>query len=194
VGLNGDGGLHALSADGKELWAVKNIGNVWNQAVIPAGKDRPALVFATEAGGTVRVYDSKGKLLRTLRPNGKYCSQMSAAVIDQSNRIQVIAIGRGNAIAFDESGQVAWSAPAIKDNAAWRSATFASGDVDADGNLEWVFVEASGHLVVATSAGEKLGEVSSPAGLNAFAVVPGSAGKGLLVLLSSGTLQAFKFQ
>ncbi len=194
VGLNGGGGLHALSADGKELWAVMNIGNVWNQAVVPAGKDRPALVFATEAGGTVRVYDAKGKLLRTLRPNGQYCSQMTATVIDQSNTIQAIAIGGGSAIAFDAVGRVAWSTPAIKDNAAWRSATFASGDLNADGSQEWAFVEASGDLVVATGEGEKLAAISNPTGMNAFIIVPGQAGRGRLVLLTSGTVSATAFE
>jgi hypothetical protein len=194
VGMNGGGGLHALSADGKELWAVKNIGNVWNQAVIPAGGDRPALVFATEAAGTVRVYDSKDKLLRTLRPDGKYCSQMTAAVIDQSNTVQAIAIGNGSAMAFDAGGHVAWSTPAIKDHGAWRSATFASGDVGADGRLDWVFREASGDLVVATSKGEKLAAISQPTGLNAFTVVPGRDGSGMLVLLLSGTVRATAFK
>jgi len=194
VGMNGDGGLHAVSADGKRLWSVKNLGNVWNQAVIPAGKDRPALVFATEAGGTVGVYDAKGGFLRTIRPNGKYCAQMTATVVDQSNRIQVIAIGDGNAITFDEAGQVAWSTPATKDHGAWRSATFACGDVDGDGKQEWAFVEASGDLVLATSAGEKLGSISNPTGLNAFTIVSGGTGRGKLVLLLSGTVRAFSFE
>lgn len=194
VGMNGGGGLHAVSAEGKELWAVKNIGNVWNQAVIPAGKDRPALVFATEAGGTVRVYDSKGKLLRTLRPNGKYCSQMTATVVDESNTVQAIAIGDGSAIAFDANGVVAWTTPSLKDHGAWRSATFASGDVDADGKHEWAFVEASGDLVVATSDGKKLAAIASPTGLNAFTIVPRKAGRGMLVLLSSGTVRATAFE
>jgi thiol-disulfide isomerase/thioredoxin len=194
VGLNGDGGLHALAADGKPLWSEMNIGNVWNQAIISAGNDRPALVFATEAAGTVRVYDAKGKLLRTIRPNGEYCAQMTAAVIDPSNRIQAIAVGQGDAIAFDESGQVAWSTPTMKDNGSWRSAPFACGDLDADGKSEWVFMEASGDLVLATSAGERLGAVSLPTGLDAFAIIPGKAGRGILMLLSSGTVRAFAFQ
>jgi hypothetical protein len=119
---------------------------------------------------------------------------MTATVVNQSNTIQAIAIGEGSAIAFDETGRVAWSTPAIKDHGSWRSATFACGDVDVDGSQEWVFVEASGDLILATSAGEKLGGISKPTGLDAFTIVPGKAGRGLLVLLVAGTVRASAFE
>lgn len=86
VGMNGFGGLTALSADGKELWKVA-LPNVWGQAVIPAKIGSPALVFATEASGSIRAFDGKGAAIRTLRPNGKYCTQIAAARIDASNTV-----------------------------------------------------------------------------------------------------------
>src|SRR6266404_2617670 len=66
VGMNGFGGLQALAADGKRLWRA-SAGNVWGQAVVPATKDRAALVFATEASGSVRIFDGQGHQVRTVR-------------------------------------------------------------------------------------------------------------------------------
>jgi len=70
---------------GELLWKFTNIGNVWNQAVISASKNRDAEVIVTEAGGSVRVYDRNGKLLNVIHPRGKYCSQMSTAVNTRQN-------------------------------------------------------------------------------------------------------------
>lgn len=193
VGMNGSGGLHAVSAEGKKLWAVTDIGNVWNQAVIPATKDRAALIFATEAGGTVRVYDAKGKLQCTIRPEGKYCSQMAARVVDRDGMIQSIAIGGGKAIAFDQEGQVSWSTPSIKDHGGWRQTTFAGGDLNGDGQSEWMFHDASGGLLVASWQGEKLASLPEQAQLEDFTIVPTTNGKGMLVTLFESTLRAYVF-
>ena len=78
VGMNGGGGLEAWSADGSKLWSA-NLGNVWNQAIVPATRDKPARVLATEAGGSVRVFDAKGNPTATLRPNGGYYTQMAVS-------------------------------------------------------------------------------------------------------------------
>ncbi len=193
VGMNGGGGLHAVSADGKKLWAVTDIGNVWNQAVIPAGKDRAAVVFATEAGGTVRVYDGKGKLQRVLRPQGKYCAQMTAKAINHEGIIQCLAVGDSTVIAFDEQGAVAWSTPAIKDHGAWRKTTFAGGDVNGDGNNDWVFHESTGELVIADWRGGKLASIPGQARVQDFAILPANK-QSLLVTLSDSIVRAYKFE
>ena len=194
VGLNGGGGLHAVSAEGKTLWSVKSLANVWNQAVVPAAKGRPARIFATEAGGTVRVYDAQGKLLQTIRPLGKYCTQLAATAVDAAGAIQAVAVGDDAAIAFNETGQVAWSTPVSKNNGSWRGATFASGDLDGDGVKDWAFLEASGELVVASAAGERLAALPADKGLGAFAIVPGKDGPGLLVVLTAGVVRAYRFE
>ena len=194
VGLNGVGGLHAVSAEGTTLWSVKSLANVWNQAVVPAAKGRPARIFATEAGGTVRVYDAQGKLLQTIRPLGKYCSQLAATAVDAAGAIQAVAAGEDTAIAFNETGQVAWSTPVTKNNGSWRSASFSSGDLDGDGVKDWAFLEASGELVVASVAGERLAALPADKGLGAFAVVPGKDGPGLLVVLTGGVVRAYRFE
>ena len=140
VGMNGSGGLHAVSEGGRRLWRVGDIGNVWTQAVVPAGDGRPALVFATEAGGSVKVYDATGNLLRTVRPLGKYFAQMTAGRMNGDGVVQAIASGDVT-VAFDEDGRLAWSTPAVDDHGAWRNVSFARGDVNGDGALEWIFVD-----------------------------------------------------
>ncbi|MCW5559720.1 MAG: DUF4190 domain-containing protein, partial [Verrucomicrobiae bacterium] len=72
VGMNGGAGLAVLSASGELRWSDTRIGNVWSQAVVPAQGVHPGRVFATEAGGTVRVYESSGKLLGGFELDGEY--------------------------------------------------------------------------------------------------------------------------
>jgi peroxiredoxin len=194
VGMNGGGGLHAVGADGKLLWKVSDIGNVWNQAVIPARNGQAGMVFATEAGGSVKVYDAKGNLLRSLRPNGKYCTQVGAAVTDRIGSIQLIVMGEGATMGLDPTGILAWSTTAIAGPGGWRAVSFASGDLEGDGQREWTFLEASGDLVVANPQGEKICSIPNQKGLDSFAIVPTTQGKGILVTLKSGKLQAYRFE
>jgi peroxiredoxin/outer membrane protein assembly factor BamB len=191
VGMNGFGGVHAVSAEGKRIWHAASFGNVWNQAVIPAGKERPALVFATEAGGSVQVFDAKGKVLRSLRPRGKYYTQMTAAMIDRSNTVQVVAIGDGNTTAFDANGKLAWSTPANANTSG--STAFAHGDIDGDGVSEWAFIDAAGDLVLATTTGVKLSSIAGQSGLSGFVLAPGKK-TSRLITLGSESLQAFTFE
>lgn len=78
MGMNGSGGLVALSGTGDVLWSDTRIGNVWHQAVVSAAAQQPSRVVATEAGGSVRVLGAGGKGIRTLRPGDGYCAPMSA--------------------------------------------------------------------------------------------------------------------
>ncbi len=193
VGMNGGGGLHAVTSDGKLLWKV-SLGNVWNQAVIPARDGRPALIFATEASGSVKVFDAKGNLVRSFRPMGKYCAQLSAATIGENGGVQALAIGSATTMAFDQTGAVAWSTTAIENHGGWRNVCFASGDLKGDGGREWAFLEGSGDLVVATPQGEKLCAIPSQKGAEAFVIASAPGTKGVLVTLKSGALQAYQFE
>ena len=193
VGLNGFSGLVALAADGKQLWRVPS-GNVWGQAVVPATKNRGAMVFATEASGSVRIFDGKGRMLRAVRPGGKYCTQLAAAVIDKQDTIQVLALGKDEIIAFDPNGRVAWSEPVLQNPGGWADVNFAAGDIDGDGVVEWAFVDAAGELVLASSQGEKVSAIRGLAATRGFVIVPDANGHGQLVVLSSGSLKAYSFQ
>lgn len=193
VGMNGSGGLHAVSADGEQLWRAGGIGNVWNQAIIPAVSGQPAMIFATEAGGSVRVFDADGNPIRTLRPLDEYFSQMSAARVHPSGAIQIVAQGDVTA-GFDEEGHVAWSTPAIRDHGAWRRGSFASGDLTGDGLPEWVFLDVDRTLAVVLPGGEKLASVPEKGELEAFCVLSRPDGEGLLVTLVDGKIEAYGFE
>lgn len=191
VGMNGGGGLHAISADGKVRWEVKDIGNVWSQAIVSPQAPNDPLVFATEAGGTIRVYDREGDQLNILRPLGKYYAQMTAAVIDNEGTVQVIALGEGKIMGCNPQGEVLWTTAGIEDHGAWRGTTFASGDMDGDGIKDWIFLESKRNLVIASSTGVKLASVPVRNGLKAFAAVSGPDGKGYLVTMYKDTIEVY---
>jgi peroxiredoxin len=193
IGMNGFSGLHALAADGKPLWKAPG-GNIWGQAVVSARKERPAIVFASDASGSVRLFDGNGKLLRSVRPGKEYCTQLAATEIDSKGEVQALAQGQDRIIAFDSNGRVAWSAPSSQNSSSWVNVTFASGDLNGDGKNDWVFLDAAGDLVVASAAGEKLGAISGFSGVSLFAVIPEPSGRGQLVTLNGGRLRAFRFE
>jgi peroxiredoxin len=191
VGMNGNGGLHAVSAEGQKLWQVTSIANVWNQAVISATENSPARVFATEANGTVQIYDPKGELLKTLNPLGKYFSSMAAHRDARDGAIQMI-VSRDVTAALDEEGTVAWSTPAKEADSNWRAPMFASGDINGDSTLDWAFIDITNELVIINSKGAKLASLAAQRDSHAFAIARNSTGKGLLLVLSADKLQAFR--
>jgi peroxiredoxin len=191
AGMNGMGGLQAWSTDGKQLWSA-SLANVWNQAVVSATNDLPARVLATEAGGSVKVFDAQGKLLKTLRPEGGYYAQM-AACRRADHSIQIVGINKDTTSAFDEDGTVQWTTSAARDNGGWRSSSFAAGDLNGDGDPDWVFVDGSGNLLIAAAAGRKLSSVPHGASMTAFAIVPRPGRGGILVTLDGGTVRAYTF-
>jgi peroxiredoxin len=192
VGMNGGGGLQAWSADGKKLWSA-TLGNVWNQAIVSATQTQPARVFATEAGGSVKMFDAQGKQMATMRPNGGYYAQM-AACRTADKTIQIAAINGDNTVVFDETGQVAWTATAIGDHAGWRTCSFAVGDLIGDGTREWAFIDGTGSLVIATSNGQKLSSIAQAKEFAGFAIASRPGQGGILITLANGSVQAYTFQ
>ena len=194
VGMNGGGGLQAWSADGKKLWSV-DLGNVWNQAVVSATTDQPARVFATEAGGSVKVFGAQGNPLATLKPNGGYYSQMAACrIADKTIQIAAISQDAVATVVFDETGKVAWTTSAIGNHAGWREDSFAVGDIKGDGSREWAFIDGSGNLVIATSNGQKISSIAHAKEFSRFAIASRPGKSGILITLDNGTVQAYTFQ
>lgn len=191
VGMNGSGGLHAVSCDGTKIWKV-SMGNVWNQAVVAGHDLEHILVFATEAGGTIKVYDSNGQKVKTLQPLGKYYAQMTASLIDTNDDTQVIAMGSdGTVVAFDIMGQIAWTTSGLKQSS-WRASNFACGDIDRDGRKDWGFLEANGDLVIATPDGTKLASLPGQKGIEGFSICSGLSG-GALVTMNKGKISLYSF-
>lgn len=194
VGMNGGGGLHAVSAQGKRLWRSDRIGNVWGQALAPASAPGRALVVATEAGGSVRVFDDEGGEKAQLRPLGDYFTAVAAAQLTQGS-VQILAAGRSRVVAFDPEGQVLWQTPTRPSTGVWRSAYFARGDLAADSASEWVFpVRRSALGVFAADDGRRLAELSAKDDLQSYVVLPAAEGKAMLVIAGATGLTAYRLQ
>lgn len=193
IGMNGDGGLHAVSADGVKLWQDTSIGNVWNQAVISATSNSPARIFATDASGDVHAFDSKGMPLKTLKPLDKYFSSLAAHRDPRDGQIQII-VSREVTAALSEDGAVAWSTAASEESSTWRIPTFASGDLNGDGSLDWAFLDVTGDLVIVNHAGQKLAMIPGRKLGDAFAIIKAGVGKSLVILLSDGRLSAYEVE
>jgi hypothetical protein len=180
IGMNGSGGLCAVDGNGKRLWKVSGIDNVWNHSVIPAKGARSARIIATEASGSVRIFDGAGKKVRTVKPLKMYFSATEAAVIDTDGTVGVIGLGLKTdsrddeivqmlnegkkscefcAIAFDLEGMAVWQTPIRSNVAAWRKRQFAAGDLDGDGLSEWIFAGSAGKLVVVSASGIQIAEI-----------------------------------
>jgi hypothetical protein len=194
VGLNGFGGLEALSGDGKKLWSA-SLGNVWSQAFVPAMSNRPALVLATDASGSVNVFDAAGHRQSSLRPSGGYFAAMTAGAVE-SNAVQILAFSGNAAVAFDQTGTVQWmtSAQSIMANSANPRQLVAMGDLKGDGTKQWVFVDGSGDLVIATTSGQKVSSISNQSSIQGVAVAPRSGQGALLLTLDGGVVRAYSFQ
>jgi peroxiredoxin/outer membrane protein assembly factor BamB len=191
AGMNGLGGLQAWSADGKKLWSV-SLGNVWNQAVIPAAGEQPGRVLATDAAGSVHIYDAKGNSLATLRPDGGYYAQMAACRMPD-NSIQIAAITGHTSVVFDDSGKVLWKTSSIGGETGLWAASFAAGDLTGDGDPDWAFIDGSGALVIATPNGQKLSQVPASRHVSAFAIAPVPGHPGYLIVLDGGSVMAYTF-
>lgn len=192
VGLNGDGGLHAVSSKGHQLWKVTTIGNVWHQAVLPAVPGREALVAATEAGGTVRVFDGEGSQVAQLQPEGDYYTAVATAETGTgaAQTAHIIATGRKRVVAFDPEGKVAWQLPF---KVYEQGPVFAQGDLAGDGTTEWVFPSRTRKLIVVSATGASIAEIERKAGA-AFAVLAAPGAHGILVLADGDVVRAYSIE
>src|ERR1700722_965812 len=194
MGMNGFGGLEALSSDGKKLWSA-SMANVWGQAIVPATANRPALVLATDASGSIRVFDAAGHPQNALRPEGGYYTGIAVGVAE-SNSLQILAFSGNAAVAFDQTGKVAWITSASGGVAAASSpqASAVFGDLAGDGTNEWAFIDGSGDLVIATTGGQKTASIPTSSTIQGFAIAPRRGQGALLLTLDIRVVQAYAFQ
>lgn len=161
VGLNGAGGLVALDAGGRRLWADETLGNVWNQAVIPARGKEPARVYATHAGGQVYRFAPTGARKTVISPTGLYCSTMTARRLRPQGKVQVVTEAGGVVLGLGEAGRDLWRVRLAGD-LGWRRPHMAAGDLDGDGADEWVIPEREGGpLLIVSQDGVRLGSVEA---------------------------------
>ncbi len=193
VGKNGFGGLEAFSGGGKKLWAA-SLANVWCQAIVPPTANGPALVLATDASGSVHVFNAAGSQQNSLRPEGGYYTGMSAGLTG-SNSVQILAFS-GNAVAaFDQAGKVAWISSALSGTATpgGSNPSAVLGDLAGDGAKEWAFVDGSGDLVIVTTSGQKVSSIPLQGPIQGLGIAPRPGQGSVLVILDGGVAQAYTF-
>jgi hypothetical protein len=191
IGMNGFGGLEAMSADGNQLWSA-GMGNVWSQAIVPASSNRSALVLATDATGCVSIFDAAGQRQNSLRADGGYFVEMTAGVVE-SNAVQIIAFSGSAVEAFDPTGKAAWKSSAQALTPASRQPCAALGDLKGDGAKEWAFVDGGGALVIATTGGLMVSSIPNQSSLQGLAIAPRPGQGGLLITLDGGSVRARSF-
>lgn len=196
VGMNGFSGLQAWSGEGKQLWSVK-LGDVWNQAILPATKDQPSRVIATSAEGSAQLFDAQGKMIAKLKPCGGAYSQMGACrTPDNSIQIavmdQLAASDAQRMVVFDERGKILWKTSATKIHS-WRKNTFATGDLKGDGSLDWAFINGIQSVDIVTSKGDKVSAIPIATQLSGLAIATLPGKSGVLITLDNGTVSAYSF-
>jgi hypothetical protein len=190
IGMNGLGGLKALSPDGKKLWST-SLGNVWSQAIVPAASNRPAMVLATDAGGTVNVFDATGHRSKSFGSGGGYFAQMTAGAVD-SHAVQILAFNGAAVEAFDLTGNASWTTPATA-NIGEPRACAVMGDFKGDGTHQWAFLDAGADLVIVTTGGLKVSSILKQSRIQQFAVAPRPGQGALLLTLDGGVVRAYSF-
>ena len=194
LGQNGGGGLQVLDIAGKLRWELNRLGNVWSQAVIPAREGQNGRVLFTEAGGSVQVYDAAGQKVGQFELDGDYCAAMTAAWMGPTNGVQVIGeAGDDFMVAADASGTVAWRVEAETSPGNWRDLQFTPGDLDGDGEREWVLREGN-NLIVATPAGVRLATLELESAPTSFTVISPRSGPGRLVVLQGDQLVGYELR
>jgi hypothetical protein len=192
LGMNGFSGLEALSSDGKKLWSA-NLANVWSQAIVPATSNRPPMVLATDASGSITMFDAAGHRQNSLRPEGGYYAEMAAAVME-SNALQIIAFSGSAVAAFDQTGKVAWTTSALSNQSTvGTGAGVATGDFKGDGTQQWAFIDGAGDLVIATSGGLKVSSITNQSSIQGLAAAPRQGLGALLITLDAGVVRAYSF-
>jgi hypothetical protein len=86
AGYNGGGGLHAACDQGKKLWQITKVCNVWIQSAVSVPAPEYALIFATDATGSIRTIDASGnarsksgRVVTIAGPGCKYFTALNQA-------------------------------------------------------------------------------------------------------------------
>lgn len=194
LGQNGGGGLQVLDITGKLRWELKHLGNVWSQAAIAAREGQPGRVLFTEASGSVHVYDASGKKVDQFQLDGDYCAAMTAAWMGPTNGIQLMGeAGDDFLVAADVTGTVAWRLEADVSPGNWRDLQFTPGELDGEGEREWVLREGD-NLMVATPAGVRMGTLELESAPTSFTVISPRSGPSRLVVLQGDQLVGYELR
>lgn len=220
VGLNGSGGLHLFSCDGKWLWSDMTRGKHWRQAIVEASGDKPAAILSSSVDFKITRYALDGSVQQIIRPQGAFVSDFDVHRSSSDGRLWYITKG-GNtqtptAVVFDESGKIAWETPVGQHSLLGITRNFAYGQLRGGDAGEWLFMLDEHRLAVVTESGTwiatfevgsrygykvtidddgefQLGKSNKP-DIYALAVLPVADGPSLLVVHGEGGLRAYRLK
>jgi hypothetical protein len=95
VGLNGDGGLHRLDPQGKELWQQPD-GNVWHVEIAVPDSGTGAMILHSNARGQLISRDGAGNVVRQDKPEIYVSHFALTAWDDHPTRNDLITPGDGS--------------------------------------------------------------------------------------------------
>lgn len=142
VGYNGNTGIRAYDAQGKEIWSNRDSGNIWHVTALDLDRDGIADPISTSAGGTVHVYDGKTGRQKRLLWSRDYTNLVRPAF---RNGDPILLLGTGGhngaavVIAVDSDG-----------NEIWRQSVAGNGpadDIAAAASRSWAAASFHGGLV-----------------------------------------------
>jgi peroxiredoxin len=192
--LSTDGGLIAVSAEGRRLWQSSRNGMFWSHAVVAASKKgsaeaRPARIVAVGEEGGVFIFDGTGKRINRLQPDSYTWDIMAIPLPD---RLQIVLGEPGISRAVSDGGDVEWKTPTNEHAQSARYTALAHGRLDGDQTPEWILVESAGDLVAVSPQGEALARLPNQRRVKAFAIAENPQAPGLLVTLRGQTLRAYR--
>ena len=95
IGLNGDGGLHAVNSKGEKLWAYTDIGNVWHVCAADFEGKNNLTPISTSALGQVHIFDREGKKLRDLSVKHTYANALASIRVPGETADWIVTAGTG---------------------------------------------------------------------------------------------------
>lgn len=104
VGLNGGGGVHLFSADGKELWKQED-GNVWHVEIVQSENAPGNIILHSNAKGQLTARDANGAVLARYTPE-VYLAQFSlVSWIDDTTVNKLIAVNENSLYVVTTQGK-----------------------------------------------------------------------------------------
>jgi hypothetical protein len=111
VGLTGDGGVHLLNSDGKELWKQED-GNVWHVEIAAADDRSDKVILHSNAAGQLTIRDAAGKVLARHTPD-VYLADFSLTAWNDDPRLSKLITARdGTAYVMTQEGTTLARLPA----------------------------------------------------------------------------------
>lgn len=192
-GLNG---LMAFTASGAEKWS-KKIGNISYIATLPRDRGFPTRIFA-EYGGTILQYGANGMLQKTINSkigNGYFHPIGASRLKDGKTQLVAIETLLHDFVSLDLTGTSIWQFPASRVSAGTgHEVLFASGDIEGNGAVDWIFRDQTEGLKIVNEAGLIICEYNKNEQIISFSLLAQPHNGDLLIILERDAVKCVTFE